>query len=390
MSWSMIKESSIKESSINRFTLIIDCNWLLQSRFSVLSKGFLKDNPDRVKEHAKEELRDLLARSINVILNRFQAIDNIVLVEDGGSWRKRIVVSDAVGEVDYKSNREESRAASDFDWAMIFSVLDDLAKTARSLGITVTRDYEVEGDDWCWYWSKLLNSRGINCLIWSSDCDLKQLVNYDSDNATYTIWYNDKNGVWIPESLMDDSNDIDFFMKPQPDNQVLEDIKRKSKCTTYFNPDLIVIKKTICGDAGDMVMPCIRYRKGQRVYGVGCKDYEKLIKELSINTLSDFFEKIDKVIDWLLSQNKYKGLGLTREGLKTRLRENLRLVWLSKSSYPKDILEKMDKMKDKYNVFDISYIKSNYRCLVPADTNEIENIFEEAEVGTGTNEDLPF
>ena len=373
----------------NRFTLIVDCNWLLQSRFSVLSKGFIKDNSDRVKEHAKEELRDLLARSINVILNRFPAIDNIVLVEDGGSWRKRIQVTDTVGEVDYKSNREEERNKSEFDWPLIFSVLDDLAKTAITLGITVTRDYEIEGDDWCWYWSKLLNSKGINCLIWSSDCDLKQLTHYDSDNATYTVWYNDKNGVWIPESLRDDSNDIDFFMKPQPDNQVLEDIKRKSKSTTYFNPDQIVIKKTICGDAGDMVMPCIRYRKGRRVYGVGNKDYEKLIKELNINTLTEFFEKIDKVIDWLLTQKKYKGLGLSRDTLKNRLRENLRLVWLSKSSYPKDILEKMDKMKDEYNIFDISYIKSNYRCLAPEDTNEMESIFEEAEVGTD-NDDLPF
>ena len=62
----------------NKLTLLVDSNWLLQSRFSVLSKGFLKSNPQIAKEQAAVELKELLARSICVILNRFPIIDNIV------------------------------------------------------------------------------------------------------------------------------------------------------------------------------------------------------------------------------------------------------------------------------------------------------------------------
>ena len=67
----------------NKCTLCCDYNWLTISRFAVINKGFDKNLPAEALEAAKEELKDMLAKSINVILNRFPMIDNIVLMADG-------------------------------------------------------------------------------------------------------------------------------------------------------------------------------------------------------------------------------------------------------------------------------------------------------------------
>ena len=68
---------------MNKCTLLCDFNWLTISRFSVINKGFDKRLPEDALNEAKEELKDMLARSINVILNRFPAIDDLVIVADG-------------------------------------------------------------------------------------------------------------------------------------------------------------------------------------------------------------------------------------------------------------------------------------------------------------------
>ena len=64
----------------NKCTLLIDGNWLLLSRFSVIGKGFEINMPEVAKEHAQRELQELMAKSISIILNRFPVIDNVVLV----------------------------------------------------------------------------------------------------------------------------------------------------------------------------------------------------------------------------------------------------------------------------------------------------------------------
>ena len=76
----------------NKCTLLIDGNWLLISRFSVMTQLFREDQPSIALEAATEDLRDMMAKSINIILNRFREIDNVVMISDGGSWRKQLPV----------------------------------------------------------------------------------------------------------------------------------------------------------------------------------------------------------------------------------------------------------------------------------------------------------
>ena len=66
----------------NKLTLLIDGNWLLQSRFSVMIDQFKLTHDETLREMASKDLQERLARSINVIINRLPDIDNIVMITD--------------------------------------------------------------------------------------------------------------------------------------------------------------------------------------------------------------------------------------------------------------------------------------------------------------------
>ena len=233
----------------NKCTLLIDGNWLLQSRFSVIGNGFIKDNPDIAKEQASHELKELLARSINVIINKFPIIDNIIMISDGGSWRKQLPIPKSLKDITYKGNRV---ADVEIDWNYIYKALNQLTKRCKEIGITTVSHPNIEGDDWIWYWSRRLNAEGINCMIWSSDNDLKQLIQTDVETNAFTAWYNDQRGLYLPNSLNKTNVDLfDFFLNPEFESPVLEALKRSSKKFDFIEPDNIIMSKVICGDSGD-------------------------------------------------------------------------------------------------------------------------------------------
>lgn len=357
----------------NRFTLLVDSNWLLQSHFSLVQNKFLINNSEQAKKAAQRDLSDFMARSINVIINRFRSIDNIVIVADGGSWRKNYKKPTTLQNVVYKGNRENNQ---DYDWDYIWGALDDIIFASSKLGLTTCRAVGIEGDDWIYQWSRRLNKASVNCIIWSSDCDLKQLVQVDDVTRAFTVWYNDKNGVVIPEKLQDNTiDDLEFFFKPQPDSMILEDLKRRCKKHSYINPDSIALEKFICGDAGDNIMSIVKYEKNGRNYGVGPKDCEKILNELNITSIQNYLDNRSNIADWILNNKKYKDINMSKEQIIERIDYNIRMVWLNEYSIPQVITDCM--LKEKYKKFDISYIRSNYRCLIGDESEEdIKNLFE--------------
>lgn len=360
----------------NKLTLLVDSNWLLQSRFSVLSKGFLKDNPQIAKEQASVELKELLARSICVILNRFPSIDNIVFVADGGSWRKQLPVPSQLQDTTYKGNRTQD---SEIDWSYIYGSLNELLKNIKGLDITVSQYNGIEGDDWIWYWSRRLNSDGTNCLIWSSDNDLKQLIQIDNKTNAFTAWYNDKNGLWIHESLEEESNPIDFFMKLEYFSPTLDSLRARVENIHYINPNTIINSKVICGDAGDNIMPVIRYKKNSRSYRITEKDWNKVSVDYKYNTIQDIIERPNEIARVLFNSTKFKKLineGSLRcdiNDIEEMINYNIKLVWLHESVIPDTIIQFMN--QQEYKVCDIKYIKSNYKVMLNEDS-DIQNLFE--------------
>lgn len=353
----------------NNCTLLIDGNWLLISRFSVINGGFEKHLNEFVKEHSQTELQELMAKSINVVLNRFPIIDNIVLVTDGGSWRKQLPIPKSLENVTYKGNRSQSK---ELDWKYIYGALNKLSDQCKELGITVSNHSSIEGDDWLWYWSRRLNSEGTSCIIWSSDNDLKQLVQ-TNDNTAFTAWYNERNGMWFDESQNDEITDeIEFFMKPiRVKSPILEDLKVAVRTNSYVKPDNIIMEKIVCGDAGDNIKSIAKVVKGNRTYKVSVKMWNDIRNSLNITNLNEFLEHKDNIISEIVSNKKFQDCD-TKEILEM-IDYNVKLVWLHENIIPETIVMYMNQCE--YNVIDVPYIKSNYKVLCKKN-DEIEKIFD--------------
>lgn len=356
---------------MNKLTLIVDFNWLAISRMSVLAKDFNIKNPEATRQWAYNNLQDLLAKSINVVLNRFPIIDNIVIVSDAGSWRKRLKQPQIIKDTIYKGNREFT---SELDWDLIYKSFNDSFNQYKNTGITCTKVFECEGDDWVWYWSQKLNKEGINCLIWSSDNDLKQLISKNPDNNTFTAWYNDKNGLWVDSSFDKDFDIMGYFLHPENTQQVFEGLKNKVKQISYINPQTIILNKILCGDSGDNIQAIVKYTKNGRTYRFSQKDYEKLINDLNINTIDDLINSYERISEYIINMKKYRPYKFIKENLIEMLKYNTKLVWLDKDIIPEDIQISMS--KNEYKEFNVDDIRHNYKVLLKDDEN-ILNIFEE-------------
>ena len=361
---------------MNNLTLIVDCNWLIMSRFSVINGGFSKESPKRVLEASRRNLTDMLARSINILLNRFPVIDNIVLVSDGGSWRKQLPVPKQLEGITYKGNRESN---VDIDWNTVFGALKDLLENARGLGVTVASTLAAEGDDWVWYWSRRLNGEGINALIWSSDRDLQQLVQ-KTKSGSWTAWYNDKAGLYLPESMnnKEDFDPIDFFMTPQTyDNQILDGLKAGSGGkVSYINPEDIVIEKVMCGDSGDNIKAVVRYEKGGRTYRFSEGDLKKYQEhDLPMTTVGDLKESEKDIAAWIVSNKKFKPYKFKKSDILEMLNYNIKLVWLNEETIPKTVIQSMNEVE--YKKIDANELRYNYKLLAKTqDDTNIEALFE--------------
>lgn len=353
----------------NKCTLLIDGNWLLQSRMAVMMDQFDKTKTKRELESSQVELIERMARSIIIVLNRFHDIDNFILVQDGGSWRNQLQIPSQLGEK-YKGNREH---AIEIDWSYIFNSLNKLSEYCKDQNITTSQMLNAEGDDWMWYWSRKLNSEGTNCIIWSSDNDLKQLVQVE--NGAFTAWYNDKNGLFFHNDLSDEQEvDVDFFLNTNYKSPLLESLQRIAQYS-FINPDDIIMSKIICGDSGDNIKSVIKVEKNGRRYGVSNKDWEKIRKDLNIDTLKTFLSNIDRIIDSLITLKKFLPYNLDKSLVKEMIDYNIKLVWLHESVIPETVIQGMNNIE--YEKCDIQYIRSNYKVLCGnKDESDIMSIFD--------------
>lgn len=355
---------------MNKLTLLVDMNWLLMSRMPMFVEGFKSESPD-IKLQAQSELEELMARSINVVLNRFPMIDNIVLVSDGGSWRKQLPIPESLKNITYKGNRIQDHQ---LDWSYIYKALNNVVDNAKSLGITTSNHRDLEGDDWIWYWTRRLNAENINCMIWSSDNDLKQLIQVDSKTNAFTIWYNDRNGLWLPDSIKQPDDVIDFFMQFEYFSPLLESIKKASP-EHYINPNTIITSKIICGDSGDNIKSIFRYTKGNKVFRITESAWDSMSKSLNINDIRDLVEHKADIASSIASNTKYQPYHPDVDQLLEMLEYNIKLVWLNEEIIPDTAIQAMNQCE--YKSFDVSYIRSNYKQLLKQD-DYLQTLFEDA------------
>lgn len=359
-------------------TLLIDGNWLLMSRLFAVKSYFNVQNDDEEKQKGTAELEDLMCRSINIVINKFEkVVDNIIIVADGGSWRKSVEKPDFFGEV-YKGNRVKD---VEIDWSYVYRSLEDIFEKANELGITACKASEVEGDDWIFHWSRKLNNNGNNCIIWSSDADLKQLVQVN--NGCFTVWLNESQKGGLPGLVvhkeLDDTtlDEIDMFMQVDKSSPTLNEIMAHVNAVTYINPTDIVSTKIICGDKGDNIKSIMQVTKNDRTYSVSEKEWDKIKGAFDIESVSDFLDNKDSICESIVKSKKYSKYNPNLQNLKTMFDYNKVLVWLNEKTIPQYIQDKMNEVE--YKKYDLSYIRSNYKmlCKLEAQEKSIDDIFSD-------------
>lgn len=353
----------------SKLTLIVDGNWLFMSRLAVLV--------ERIKNVSNlcDELELLMIKSIRRVLRNFPDIDNIVFVSDGGSWRKNIDVSTIENEllklgivdvVGYK----ETRVHDDLlNWEYMFSRFDDFQNILQKNGITTSQEHYVEGDDWVWYWSTILNNNNTNCIIWSKDNDLKQLIKTDS-NSCFTVWWNADNGLFIDDAEESDMNW--FFNIAYSDNcKILNNVKKKSKKITIIDPHEIIINKIFMGDLGDNVLPiALRHAKNSesdKKFKISKKDIPYDIDILNENDIREYFNN-------LLTKKSYVGR-VINDNIDVIMKHfdiNRQMIWLHESQYPQEILDTMRQHRLSSISSDIDIVESAIQSRV----NEIDDVLE--------------
>lgn len=356
-------------------TLIIDGNWLLMSRLFACKEYFNVQNDEEERRKGTAELEDLLCKSINLVINRFENIvDNFIIVGDGGSWRKDVKKPDGFETV-YKANRTKD---AELDWKAVYQSLDDIFERAQENGITVSKAPGIEGDDWIFHWSRYLNNHGTNCIIWSSDCDLKQLVQVK--NGTFTAWLNESQkgglpGLVLHKDLNDTfSDDIDMFMQLDNSNPLLDHLRAMVAAVTYINPEDIVTQKVVCGDKGDNIKSLITVKNGSRSSRITEAKWEAIRGNLEITSVNGLLSKRDIVCNEC--EKLFPKVRIDHKHTLDMLEYNTILVYLNESTIPREIQEKMNSVE--YKKADLSYIKSNYKvlCKLQKHNDNIEDIFE--------------
>jgi 5'-3' exonuclease len=329
-------------SKQSKVTLIVDGNWLLMSRLSVLTNQYSSD------EETCKELQLLMLKSINRVLNTFQAIDNIIFIADGGSWRNKIEIPQFLYEehkddesIEYKGQRHLDESL--INWDIVFKYYEDFIDLLEKNGITTCRKQNIEGDDWCWYWSTKLNEEGTNVIIWSMDKDLTQLVNTNDQNGIFTICWNMRLGMTCEKKETQEEDPLQFFfndLSKEYNTRLFESIADKCKNITQIIPKEVVIDKIIRGDKGDNIFPII-VKKSNNVEST--KTFRVSVKDIDFDLNLHDDNEIKKYIHNIVTSKKYfNKIKKSEENIFEHFKYNYQLVSLSEDNYPKEVLEDMN------------------------------------------------
>lgn len=342
----------------SKLTLVIDGNWLLMSRLSVQKNRYGNTMS------LMQDVKALMVKSIGIVLRTFPQIDDIILVMDKGSWRKDTVAPDHQKE--YKSNRTRS---AEYDWDIVFSEFGKFTEALEKNGVMVLSGYKVEGDDWCWYVSRTLNSQGTNVIIWSSDKDLTQLVSSDS-NGCFTVVWNSKAGVCADCRGKDDLTS--FLMNPvyQQNEQLLTGICTHTSKVNYISPVTVQVDKAIRGDISDNVVPAITKctKDSTRVYKVSAKHLPEDIDMFDEGAVREWVGK-------LFAMKQYAGkINESLDQAVSNIIYNRTLVVLDERSYPEDVLYTMRQCNTKITCHPLCSTVANAEADVLAEGNNVTDI----------------
>ena len=322
-------------------TLLIDGNYFLHSRLFVLPRP--KTGKMLEDDNSRSSLMRKLAIDLASEVRKMKGfIDKVVVAVDARSWRK-----DLYPEAEYKGTR---KADSKIDWGSVYEIYTEFQNILQKHGVIVHRIDGAEADDVLFGWSTLLNNKGRNCIIWTGDRDLIQLVNYSKANDSYALWYSPtqkslysfKNFTKVLNTE-DKINNEDFLFNmanyagvyQEYKNAIKEWIASNKIKITEVNCDEFMFKKILIGDKSDNINSVVLWQKelkdGKlRTYSITEKMSEKIFKQYTKENNTFVIDQLfNKEEVKKLSDIVYRVIGKSSvEQIKSNIFQNMSLMML--------------------------------------------------------------
>lgn len=383
-------------------TLVIDGNYFIYSRLHVLPKpkktSMVVDGKTistKLLDDKKEMVVFMrkLATDFASEMRKFKdLVSRVVFVVDSKSWRKDF-------NAEYKANRKFS---DDINMDNVHEIMREFEKILEDRGVIVEKVAGAEGDDMIFAWSTYLNSLGEDCIMWTGDKDLKQLINYNNATESFSLWYdNTRNrmGVypgfdkWLEQE--DEEIEIDIF-DIQDDEDIVGPSKRQM-IRDLINYSKLKVEKVFCdefafikiltGDKGDNVSSVVLKpsKSGERNFKISdnkAQDILTKFKEKNRRFSSSYLfnesykSEIVKHIKEVMSVN-------TRDSeILENLEKNINLILLHVETIPDAIQQTMfDVIKEHHKIrvnnFDIlssnKYILENTAYQLTDTNRRIDN-----------------
>jgi len=340
------------------------------------SKGILLGDE---KEQA-QFLRKLCIDFASEVRKMRPFIDQVVVAVDSKSWRK-----DLFPEAEYKGTRTVDTTVN---WEGVYNMYDQFREVLAKQGVIVQQTNGAEADDILFAWSTELNNLGKNCIVWTGDRDLIQLVDYTQATDGYTLWYYNTKRALIafegfsevlaePEVIQENNDDLLFNMASSEtiSGGIKADIREWAKKNRVNVEEIqsreFIFKKILTGDRSDNIASVVSYNKTMsngkvRTYSITDKQAEKILnqyqKDFGQFEVEQLFvkesrEKMCDAIYRVVSNS-------TIESIQANLMQNIQLMLLHVRTIPDPILKAIYKEISKpYDSPDLHSLSSMERIL---------------------------
>lgn len=339
---------------LGKHTLIIDGNYFVHSRLFVLPRP-KKEQLLGDRDGQEQFMRKLCIDFASEVRKMTPFVDQIVVAVDSKSWRK-----DLFPTAEYKGTRV---ADSSVNWENVFNVYTEFQDILAAQGVIIHKVPGAEADDILFGWSTQLNNEGKNCIVWTGDRDLIQLVNYNEATDAYTLWYyNSKRRLLAFEGFenlinkpneVEISNDDLLFNMGSADvlnNQLKGDfiswIAKNGVEIEEINCDDFIFSKILQGDKSDNIQSVVSWTKRTstgsiRNYSITEKQAIQILekyREIEGNFHIDHFfseEQVKTIVDMI---HEVVGKS-TIDEIRLRFNQNLDLMLLHYNTIPNGILK---------------------------------------------------
>lgn len=329
---------------MKKATLIVDGNWILQTRLFIFKKFRIKYGTSIALFDTKEEMAEFTETMINSyhnILNQFTNIaDDVIWVSDKGSWRKEVIkLGKDTDEPSYKKNHIKDETVN---WDNLFKCYSDfLDVIERDFNVTTAIHNNVEGDDWIASYSDLVY-KTKSAIIISRDADLHQLVKCDENK--YVIVCDTHNFFMsrdMRNKLFDNIKSDDDFLDFTPFK--IEETHIMNQANSFIiDPALLVLKKIVFGDISDNISPMFSIKRGTKNMGPTKSILYKLIENLGRTiTFNDIVDDsfMQQIIETYCKSDKYKNLELNVKNIEKSYKINRKVILLVEDQRPTEINE---------------------------------------------------